>query len=158
MEYQEYTNDEQSRQYLDFLQANITRMNQCSMQTKGWCIALLAALLAVFASNSTAQSSWCVMGASGSIVSIAFAFLDAYYLRFEKQFRSLYNAAIKDMRNNPDMTCSREIAYCLDPNCVKGESESSIWHSLRSKSVLLFYFLIMVAFLIVVVLPVFICK
>lgn len=158
VEDQEYANDEQSRQYLDFLQANITRMNQCSIQMKGWCIALLTALLAVYASNSAVQSNWCVVGASGAIASIAFAFLDAYYLRFEKQFRALFSAAVTEMRNNPSMTCSRETVYRLDPNCVEGITENSIWLSIKSKSVLHFYLLIAMAYLVVVIVPVIICK
>ena len=41
------TDDE--RLYLQFLQNNIARMNTNSAQAKGWCIAIIAALLAIFA-------------------------------------------------------------------------------------------------------------
>ena len=38
---------EDERLYLQFLQNNIARMNTNSAQAKGWCIAIVAALLAI---------------------------------------------------------------------------------------------------------------
>ena len=38
--------------HLEFLQTNIARMNQCSFQMKGWAIAIVSALLAVYAANN----------------------------------------------------------------------------------------------------------
>lgn len=37
--------------HLEFLQTNIARMNQCSFQMKGWAIAIVSALLAVYAAT-----------------------------------------------------------------------------------------------------------
>lgn len=33
--------DKINEKHLEFLQANITRMNQCSFQMKGWAIAIV---------------------------------------------------------------------------------------------------------------------
>ena len=43
---------EDERMYLQFLQNNIARMNTNSAQAKGWCIAIVAALLAIFAQTN----------------------------------------------------------------------------------------------------------
>ena len=40
-----------NEKHLEFLQSNISRMNQCSFQMKGWAITLASALIAVFVST-----------------------------------------------------------------------------------------------------------
>lgn len=78
--------------HLEFIQSNISRMNQNSFQMKGWAITILSALLAIFAAtidNTTGS------GNVGFIfVAIAptliFWLLDSYYLQQERKFRGIY--------------------------------------------------------------------
>lgn len=37
-----------NEKHLEFLQSNISRMNQCSFQMKGWAITIVSALIAVY--------------------------------------------------------------------------------------------------------------
>lgn len=94
--------DECSRQHLDFIQSNIARMNGCSFQMKGWTGTIIAALLAVYAAaDFCSDNSSLLFAASGIIPLVAFAFLDAYYLNKERQFRNIYNDII--CQNNTDV-------------------------------------------------------
>ena len=40
-----------NEKHLEFLQNNISRMNQCSFQMKGWSITIVAAFIAAFVST-----------------------------------------------------------------------------------------------------------
>lgn len=42
---------EEENKHLEIIQQNIGRMNNCSFQIKGWCVAIVAALLAVYATT-----------------------------------------------------------------------------------------------------------
>ena len=117
-----------SRQHLDFIQSNIARMNSCSFQMKGWTGTVVAALLAVYAaidSHSGATASLFV--ASGFVPLIAFAFLDAYYLKMERVFRKLYNDIITQNKDgNKIPVYSMPINTCTDERCSFRRALSSI--------------------------------
>ena len=49
---------EDVRQHLSFIQGVITRMNTNSFSMKGWMVAIVSALCAVYASNSTADAAY----------------------------------------------------------------------------------------------------
>lgn len=84
------------RLYLQFLQNNIARMNTNSAQAKGWCIAIIAALLAIFA--DTKNSLFLLI----CIVPIVlFCILDTLYLQQEHKFVGMYNDFVKDKENKP---------------------------------------------------------
>lgn len=96
--------DEDLRKHLEFIQANINRMNQCSIQMKGWAITIVSALLAVYA----ATISDC--GAGKNIIifiaiapTLLFWFLDAYYLQQERKFRAVYNDVANISENNTEI-------------------------------------------------------
>ena len=72
--------------HLEFIQNVITRMNANSFQIKGWCIAIVSALLAIYAST---KNNYFFLAAI--FPTIVFWFLDAYYLNQERKFRGLYN-------------------------------------------------------------------
>lgn len=85
---------EDDRLYLQFLQNNIARMNTNSVQAKGWCIAIIAALLAIFA--DTKNSLFLLI----CIVPIVlFCILDTLYLQQEHKFVGMYNDFVKDKEN-----------------------------------------------------------
>ena len=85
---------EDERLYLQFLQNNIARMNTNSAQAKGWCIAIVAALLAIFAETKS-NLFICLLPI------ILFSILDALYLQQERKFVGMYNDYIKDNESKP---------------------------------------------------------
>lgn len=133
--------DECARQHLDFIQSNIARMNSCSFQMKGWTGTVVAALLAVYAaidSHSGATASLFV--ASGFAPLIAFAFLDAYYLKMERVFRKLYNEIITQNKDDIKIPVySMHINTCTDERC-------SFRRALSSITVLGFYLPLLLAY------------
>ena len=78
--------------HLEFIQSNISRMNQNSFQMKGWAITVLSALLAIFAASGNEEGKGNV---AFLFVAIApcfiFWLLDSYYLQQERKFRGVYN-------------------------------------------------------------------
>lgn len=84
--------------YLQFLQNNIARMNTNSVQAKGWCIAIVAALLAIFAQTNNELFIWICL-----IPVILFCILDALYLQQEHKFVGMYNDYVKGKENKPNV-------------------------------------------------------
>lgn len=93
--------------HLEFIQSIVTRLNGNSFQIKGIAITIVAALLAVYASNGKVDFILIPV-----LPSFIFWFLDAYYLQQERKFRGLYNdvaglsenpKAIKDFEMRPDL-------------------------------------------------------
>ena len=87
---------EDERLYLEFLQNNISRMNTNSVQTKGWCVAIVAALLAIFADTNNLLFVYVSL-----IPIILFCILDAFYLLQEHKFIAMYNSFIKGDDKSP---------------------------------------------------------
>ena len=77
---------EDERLYLQFLQNNIARMNNNSAQAKGWCIAVVAALLAIFSETKNELFVWICL-----IPTVLFCILDTLYLQQEHKFVAMYN-------------------------------------------------------------------
>lgn len=75
--------------HLDFIQNVTTRMNTNSFQIKGWCITIVSALLAVYASTKN-----CHFLLIAILPTTLFWFLDTYYLQQERKFRGLYNDVV----------------------------------------------------------------
>ena len=113
---------EDVRQHLSFIQGVITRMNTNSFSMKGWMVAIVSALCAVYASNSTADAAYVYIIAA-IIAAILFCFLDAYYLKMEKEYRKLYSKVLK----SPEET---------DFNMMLGEEEKVCFcEAIKSASV-----------------------
>lgn len=72
--------------HLEYIQNVITRMNTNSFQIKNWCVTIVAALLAVYAST---KNDYFLLIAI--LPTTLFWFLDTYYLQQERKFRGLYN-------------------------------------------------------------------
>ncbi len=68
-----------NEKHLEFLQSNISRMNQCSFQMKGWAITLASALIAVFVSTISENNFGNKIYIYASIVS---TFLFGVWIRF----------------------------------------------------------------------------
>lgn len=90
---------EDRRKHLDYIQAVVTRQSAASAAAKGW---LLPIVTATFGFALT-QRSW-PLAALGMVAVVLFAYLDANYLRSEKQFRRLYNTVARSSRRVPLFT------------------------------------------------------
>lgn len=85
--------EESWHKHLEFIQNVVTRMAQNSYLLKGWTVTLVAATFALSLSVTNI-----LLLAVALLPTIAFAILDAYYLRQERLFRTLYDK----VRRNPD--------------------------------------------------------
>lgn len=92
----EFTEDD--RLYLQFLQNNISRMNTNSTQVKTWCMAIVAALLAIFAETKN-----CLFLLICFIPVILFCMLDAQYLQQEHKFVGMYNDHISGKEDKTEV-------------------------------------------------------
>ncbi len=93
---------EDRRKHLDYIQSVVTRQSAASSSAKAW---LLPIVTATFGFALT-QESW-PLAALGLAAIVLFSYLDANYLRSEKQFRRLYNTVARSSRKVP--------LYTLDP-------------------------------------------
>lgn len=71
-------------------------MNTNSVQGKGWCIAIVAALLDIFAQTNNELFIWICF-----ISIVLFCILDTLYLQQEHKFVGMYNDFVKDKENKP---------------------------------------------------------
>lgn len=117
---------EQEIKHLEFIQNIITRMNTNSFQIKGMAIAIVSALLAVYASE---QNPDFILVSIFPL--ILFWFLDSYYLTQERKFKGLYNDLLKD---NPNKLKPFE----MKPDLYKG-GKYSFWAVFFSKTIWTIY-------------------
>lgn len=111
------------RQHLSFIQGVITRMNSNSFSMKGWMVAIVSALCAVYASNSTADAAYIYIIVA-IIADILFCLLDAYYLKMEKEYRKLYDKVLKSPEETDfNMKIGEEQKVCF---CEAFKS-TSVW-------------------------------
>ena len=114
--------------HLEFIQDVITRMNSNSFQMKGWMVAIVSALLAVYAST---QNNRFVLVAI--VPAVIFWFLDTYYLTQERKFRGLYND-VAGISENP-----KEIKlFAMRPDLYTG-GQYSFWNVFGSITITLLY-------------------
>lgn len=95
------TDMEEKLKHLEFIQGVINRMNSNSFAIKTWAMTILAAFLALYATN---QQAWYLLVAI--VPTIIFWFLDAKYLKMEKQYRQLFEDALMDKAKLFDMDAS----------------------------------------------------
>lgn len=77
---------EDQRLHLQFVQGVITRMNSNSSSMKGWMVAVVSALLALYANSENVYYIWLSV-----VPTLLFWLFDTYYLKLERQYRKLYN-------------------------------------------------------------------
>lgn len=110
------------RKHLDFIQAVISRLASSSSAAKGWGLTVATAAFGFSATKAVP-----VVAGLGLVVVVFFGLLDSYYLREERLFRYLYDAARK----------GRVEVYSMDKNVYRAKcSRQSV---VRSWSVLGFY-------------------
>ena len=116
---------EDVRQHLSFIQGVITRMNSNSFSMKGWMVAIVSALAAIYASDATNPYGDIYFVVAIPVVLI-FCGLDAYYLKMERQYRDLYNKVLA----NPTDT---------DYNMNASSFKRTLWKAFWSPSVWILY-------------------
>lgn len=110
--------------HLNILQSVIQRMAANSSAAKGWCIALVSAILVLVADKG--QRNYALIA---FIPTSLFLVLDAYYLALEKRFRESYNAFIEKLHRGELVAAD---LYAVSPT---GSSVSAFFQALRSFSV-----------------------
>lgn len=92
---------ERKLKHLEIIQATITRMASNSFFIKGWCITLVAAILALASQGSNQKIIFV-----SYLPIIMFWLLDAYFLRQERLFRKLYDKIRNADENSIDFSMS----------------------------------------------------
>jgi hypothetical protein len=121
--------------HIEVIQGVINRMAVNSFYIKGWCITLVAALFALSAKDANIK-----------YIIIAFLpvpifwILDGYYLWQERLFRALYDK----VRTSPE----EAIDFSMDTRSFVGKEKTWI-ATIFSKTLLLFYFPLIVIMLII---------
>lgn len=110
------------RQHLSFIQGVINRMNSNSFSMKGWMVAIVSALLAVYAANTDSSNSY-IFFIAAIVADIIFCFLDAYYLKMEKQYRDLYDKVRKSLIDTDFDMDAREFPRTLR----EAMTSNSVW-------------------------------
>lgn len=115
------------QQHLAFIQAAVVRMAGASSTTKGWCLTLVTAAL----SYALVNRSWPVAALASGAVAL-FGSLDAHYLREERKYRGLYDAArsggadVYDM-NASSFADSAHENYCANCSWASVLCSWSVW-------------------------------
>lgn len=81
--------------HLQILQGIIQRMAGNSTSCKAWCITIVSAILVLIADKGKPN-----LALLAFLPTFLFLALDAYYLAFEKAFRSSYNSFVKKLHSN----------------------------------------------------------
>ncbi len=111
--------------HLEFIQSTISRMASNSFMLKGWCVTIIAALVALSIKESDFRLYLFTI-----VPTITFWLLDSYYLLQEKLFRHLYNdVRIKNEQN---------VDFSFDTSCYR-QKESYIKIVLNNGSTAGFY-------------------
>lgn len=128
---------EDVRQHLSFIQGVIIRMNSNSFSMKGWMVAIVSALAAVYASDAANPYGYIYFAIAIPVVLI-FCGLDAYYLKMEKQYRDLYNEVLA----NPETT---------DFNMNASGFKRTLWQAFCSPSVWILYIFVIVLLVVAII-------
>lgn len=138
-----------NEKHLEFLQNNITRMNQCSFQMKGWAITVVSALIAVYVATISNEC-----GGNRLFIFIAIAptvlfwILDSLYLSKERKFIGIYNDVINQEKCGDAFKISE---YEMPIDKYKGW-RYSIFRALISRSEIFLYGVIVVGLILLGVL------
>ena len=94
--------NENQVKHLEFIQSNISRMNQCSFQMKGWMLTIVSALLALYAGSINSETG---VGINmfiyiATVPTLIFWILDSYYLQQERKFRGIYSDLINPEKSD----------------------------------------------------------
>lgn len=131
---EEYKENSQAvHAHLSITQSVIQRMAANSSACKAWCITLVSAILVLVADKGKPQYALIAV-----IPTVLFLALDAYYLSLERMFRHAYNLFIEKLHNGKIVAAD---LYAVSPS---GNMLKTLFSSLRSFSIWLFYLTLLV--------------
>ncbi len=122
------------RQYLQMLQDTINRMASNSSNCKNWTLTIVTALIALCAASVELNEYLLI-----AVIPICmFWALDFYYLLLENKFRKHEKEFITRYHNGDNTW--KDLIYRFDISIPKGNNSCSIKkHCLKSKSIVMFY-------------------
>jgi len=103
------TDGEDRRKHLEMIQGVINRLAGNSFAVKGWAVTLVAALFALAAQGTNPKFVYIAF-----VPVLAFWLLDAYFLRQERLFRALYDAATRSASTDYSMDTRNLLKEDLD--------------------------------------------
>ncbi|MFJ5467136.1 hypothetical protein ACIPSG_15720 [Pectobacterium sp. CHL-2024] len=127
--------NEEKKLVLGFIQDIISRLSQKSFLVKGWSISIAAFLGIMLDKNKFNMSIAIIICISIFI----FWFLNAFYLQYERYFRTLYSEKVNRPNGDSDM-------LSLDVSEIKnheGKKINQFWGAFFSKTVWPFHFTIL---------------
>lgn len=132
-----------NEKHLEFLQNNISRMNQCSFQIKGWAITLASALVAVFAATISTECSrgnriYIFVAITSTVL---FWILDSMYLSKERKFVGMYNDVI-GISNGPNQAHNNLANYEITMKKYSGWKYSIFRAIVCPSEIILYAFII----------------
>ncbi|MCF2218702.1 hypothetical protein H9Q08_05235 [Chryseobacterium sp. PS-8] len=127
---------EKKLKHLEFIHNTINRMSTNSFYIKGWCVTIVAALFALAEKDILTNFIFI-----SYFVLFVFWFLNGFFLQLERKFRSLYDV----VRLKSEM----DIDFSMDISSFNSDF-NSYFSALTSKSLLLFYFPLLVVVLIII--------
>jgi len=96
---QTIVDNENFREYLNLIQNIINRLAQNSFRVKEWYPVIFSAVILISFTYSDSLSKILIYSML-SIILLAFWYLDSYYLRQERLFRSLYNKKVAEFNDS----------------------------------------------------------
>lgn len=124
--------------HLNITQSVIQRMAANSAMCKGWCIALVSAILVIVADKGKPEFTMIAF-----IPTLLFLALDTYYLSLEKRFRNSYNSFITKLHN--DKLKASDL-YAVLPS---GKICQAICDALKSFAIIPFYATLLIMIILV---------
>lgn len=126
--------------HLGFIEGIISRMNDNSRNVKTWTVAIISALTALYAKNSSI-----ILIVVGMIVVILFGCLDTYYLCLERRYRGLYKHVEGMINEKQD--CEEDVDY-FDMDLKPFQTDGySYFSAMKSFSIFPFYLILLIFFI-----------
>ena len=130
---------ENKLKHLELIQNVINRMASNSFLIKGWCVTLVAALLALASQSSNTKYVIVAL-----LPTVMFWILDSYFLRQERLFRKLYDH-VRNLNEN---------AIDFSMNTSAFIQTTALSKAAFSQTLLIFYGVILVAIAIAILITV----
>ena len=123
---------EELHKEIDLIQNCINRMANNSFLLKGWLITIIAAVVTL--SQAELDSAVFFVLVFSTLI---FWWMDAFFLRAEKEYRKMYEWMLKKRKEN-----SRELQFDLNPKRFETQVES-IWGVMKFFYLYFLYFLLL---------------
>ena len=136
---------------IDLIQSRIDKIEKTSFIIKGWTVTLITAVLALLPETIDKL----IIGLIAGSATLAFWYLDAFYLKVDKSYRLKYNWVVEN-RMNDSSHCFELFPYnantFLDLNDPYKNSVPGIPALMFSRTLLVFYLPIIILTILYVVL------